>query len=86
VSNNLGEVMLCESHVNTRLRSVHKLVAISGSPSKVVTLQMSYELREFVRYASTELNAADGVFFMNDTESGVVLHHRKERESVEKTT
>ena len=72
--------------MTTRLRSVHKLVVISGFQTKAVTLQMSYELRESVRYAPTKLNAADGVFFMNDTESGVVLHHRKERESVEKTT
>ena len=70
----------------TRLRFALKLVATSGSQSRVVTQQMSYELRESVRFAYTDPNAVDGVFSMKDTESGVGLHLPNERLSVAKIT
>ena len=78
--NNLGQVMRCVSHVNTRLRYVLKSEETSGSPTKVVTLEVSQKRYEYVTNVSTELNALNGVSIMSDTESGAVLLRVRESE------
>ena len=80
--NNLGQVMQCVSHVNTRLRYVLKSEEISGSPTKVVTLEVSQKRYEYVTNVSTELNALNGVFITKDTASGEDWVLVKEKEYV----
>ena len=67
---NLGQVIRCESHVTTRLRYVHKSVGMTGSPKQVVTTEVSTLRYVYVTNVSTELNAPNGVFIRNVTESG----------------
>jgi len=78
--NNLGQVMRCVSHVNTRLRYVLKSEEIFGSPIKVVTLEVSQKRYEYVVNVSTELNALNGVFITKDTASGEDWLPVKEKE------
>jgi hypothetical protein len=70
VRDNLGKVMQCVSHVNTRLRYVHKSVGTSGSPTKVVTLEVFQQQYEYVTNVSIDLNALNGVLTTKSTESG----------------
>lgn len=78
--NNLGKVMQCVSHVNTRLRYVLKSEETFGSQTKVVTLQVSQERYEYVVNVSTELNALNGVFIKKDTASGEDSVLKKDKE------
>ena len=70
---NLGQVIRCVSHVNTRLRYVQKSEVTTGSPRVVVTVQTTLWQYEYVVSADTDLNAPNGVFIKNVTESGAVL-------------
>ena len=65
-------VSKCESRVNTRLRYVLKSEENSGSPTRVVTLQVSVKHYEYVINVSTGLNALNGVSIKKNTVSGVV--------------
>ena len=79
---NLGQVMRCVSHVNTRLRYVLKSEETSGSPTKVVTLEVFQKRYEYVTNVSIELNALNGVSIMKDTASGEDWVLVKEKEYV----
>ena len=79
---NLGSMIQCESHVNTRLRYVLKSVVTLGSLKREETVQVLYEQSVSVNSASTNLNAPNGASSMNDTESGVGYLPKKEKESV----
>lgn len=68
--NNLGQVVRCVSHVNTRLRYVLKSEETLGSPKQVVTIKVSTLQYRYVTNVSTDLNAPNGVFITNVTESG----------------
>ena len=84
--NNLGQVTLCESHVNTRLRYVHKLEGTYGFP-KSVEIQLSYfEQRIYVNSVPTDSNAPNGALTMKDTACGVDSPPLKERISVANVT
>ena len=82
--NYLGQVIQCESHVNTRLRYALKSEGTYGSQTKVVTLLMSLELSTSVLDAITDLNAPNGVLQMNDSVSGVDLLQYEESKYVAK--
>ena len=69
----------CESHVNTRLRYVRRLMPNSGSQRLVEITELSISQRTYVVNASIKLNALNGVFRTNDSESGVELHPDNER-------
>jgi hypothetical protein len=86
VPNNLGQVIRCESRVNTRLRYALKSEGTYGSPSRVVTLQMSSERYEYVVNAITDLNALNGVLQTNDSVSGVDSPQYEEGKYVVKET
>ena len=60
----------CVSHVNTRLRYVQKSVVTTGSQRMVVTTQTTLWQYAYVVSVDTDLNAPNGVFITNDTESG----------------
>jgi hypothetical protein len=79
---NLGKVMRCESRVTTRLRYVQKSMVISGSQITVEVLQVYKLQRKSVVNVSIDLNAPNGVFTMNDTESGEDLLQSREKQSV----
>ena len=70
--NNLGQVIRCESRVNTRLRYVRRSTENFGSLKrdkvilKVYVLQKNYVLNVFI-----ESNAPNGVLITNDSVSGV---------------
>ena len=83
---NLGKVIRCESHVNTRLRYVQKSVVTTGSQKKVVTVQTTLLQYEYVVSADTDLNAPNGVLTTNVTESGVDLTPERERRFVVNVT
>ncbi len=70
---NLGQVIQCVSHVNTRLRYVQKSMETFGSQNKVVVVETLLSQRRYVTNVSTDLNAPNGVFITNDTVSGVDL-------------
>ena len=76
--NHLGQVILCESRVNTRLRYALKSEGTYGSQTKVVTLRMSLELSTSAVNAITDLNAPNGVLQMNASASGVDLPQYEE--------
>jgi hypothetical protein len=61
----------CESHVNTRLRCVHRLMPNSGSQKLVVITELSISQRTYVVNANINLNALNGVYRTSDSESGV---------------
>ena len=68
--NNLGSMIQCESHVNTRLRYVLKLEETTGSP-RLVVISQSYSKQSIsVISAPTNLNAPNGVYKENVTASG----------------
>jgi hypothetical protein len=72
VRNNLGQVIKCESHVNTRLRYVRKSTEIFGSQKRVRVILEGYVLqRNYVLSVFIESNAPNGVLTMSDTVSGV---------------
>ena len=79
---NLGQVIRCVSHVNTRLRYVQKSEVTIGSPKRVVTLQVYQQQYECVTSVSIELNALNGVSIMKDTASGEDWVLVKEKEYV----
>lgn len=83
---NLGQVIRCVSHVNTRLRYVLKSEETIGSPKRVVTLQVYQQQYECVTSVSIELNAPNGALTTNDTAFGVDSVPIKERLSVVKET
>ena len=70
---NLGQVMRCVSHVNTRLRYVLKSGETFGSQTEEATLEVSVLQSRFVISASTDSNAPNGVFIKNVTEFGEEL-------------
>jgi hypothetical protein len=74
--------MRCESRVTTRLRYVQKSMAISGSQITVEVLQVYKLQRKSVVNVFIDLNAPNGVFTMNDTESGEDLLQSREKQSV----
>ena len=82
VRDNLGQVIQCESHVNTRLRYVQKSVVTTGSQKKVVTVQTTFSQYEYAVSVDTDLNAPNGVFITNDTESGADLTPKTENKYV----
>ena len=75
---NLGQVIRCVSHVTTRLRYVLKSEETTGSPRLVVITQSYSKRSEYVTSVSTDLNAPNGVFIKNDTESGADSTPKKE--------
>ena len=76
----------CVSHVNTRLRYVQKSVETTGSQRMVVTTQTTFWQYEYVVSVDTDLNAPNGVFIKNDTESGAVLTPKTESKYVVNAT
>ena len=76
---NLGQVIQCVSHVNTRLRYVLKLMVTSGSPTKVQVLTIQEELRQSVRIVSIKLNAPNGASTMSNMEFGAGFPKFKEK-------
>ena len=69
----------CASHVNTRLRYVRRLMPNSGSQRLVEITELSISQRTYVVNADINLNALNGVYRTNDSESGVELHPDNER-------
>ena len=68
--NYLGSMTRCESHVNTRLRYVQKLVGTGGSQIKR-TITLTHVIQKvYVVDANTKQNAPNGEFTMNTTVSG----------------
>lgn len=59
---------------------------ISGSPTRVVTLEVSQKQYRYVTNVSTELNALNGVFITKDTASGEDWLPVKEKEYVRNET
>ena len=74
------------SHVNTRLRYVQKSAVTTGSPRVVVITQTTLWQYESVISVDTDLNAPNGVFIKNVTESGAVLTPKIENKSVVNVT
>lgn len=72
MSNNLGSLIECASHVNTRLRYVRRLMQTSGSQRKLKVIQEAYvSQKNYVLSVPINLNALNGVLLTNDTEFGV---------------
>jgi hypothetical protein len=61
---------------------VQKSMVISGSQITVEVLQVYKLQRKSVVNVSIDLNAPNGVFTMNDTESGEDLLQSREKQSV----
>ena len=61
---------------------MQKSMAISGSQITVEVLQVYKLQRKSVVNVSIDLNAPNGVFTMNDTESGEDLLQSREKQSV----
>ena len=78
VRDNLGQVIQCESHVNTRLRYVQKSVVTTGSQKKVVTVRTTFSQYEYAVSVDTDLNVPNGVYKTSDLESGAVSPKSKE--------
>jgi hypothetical protein len=57
---------------------VHKSVVTTGSPKRVVTLQVYQRQYEYVTNVYIDLNALNGVLTTNDTAFGVDLAPTKE--------
>ena len=70
---NLGQVIQCVSHVNTRLRYVQRSEGTYGFQSTLQVFQIYSEQKVFVDVVTTDLNAPNGALTMNDTVSGVDL-------------
>lgn len=49
---------------------MRKSTETSGSPNKVETIELSIWQRRYVSDVAIELNAPNGVFIMNNSESG----------------
>jgi hypothetical protein len=79
VPDNLGQVMKCVSHVNTRLRYVQKSGETYGSPKLVEMYVMYSEQKVFVNAANIDLNAPNGALTTSDTVSGVDLAPLREK-------
>jgi hypothetical protein len=58
---------------------VQKLTETSGSLNKVQTIELSVSQRVSVEDVPINLNALNGVYTTNDSESGVDLLHQIER-------
>lgn len=78
MSNYLDPMIRCVSHVTTRLRYVLKSEETTGSPKRVVTLQVYQRQYEYVTNVYIDLNALNGVLTTNDTAFGVDLVPTKE--------
>ena len=77
--NYLGPMKQCVSHVTTRLRYVQKLTETSGFLNKDQTIELSISQKVSVEDVPINLNAPNGVYLMNDLESGVDLLQQIER-------
>lgn len=79
--NNLGQVTVCESHVTTRLRYVHKQeTEMPGSLNRdTAPMEILSTLEVYVTTVSIKLSVQNGASNLKDLVYGEALQRTKER-------